>query len=76
MAILTRRSGGITNGFISGYKREELIQKLGRIEHAAPGLLEKMCDDHCRYPLEAEDSGELEGICEACPVRRVMDMID
>ena len=33
MAKLTRRtSRGITDGFLSNYKRDDLIQKLGHIE--------------------------------------------
>ena len=34
-----------------------------------------MCDGHCRFPMEA-DEYELSGICEACPVTRVLDMIE
>lgn len=75
MAMLTRRGNGITAGFISGYKREDLVQKLGRIEAAAPALLEQMCDGHCRFPMEA-DEYELPGICETCPVTRVLEMIE
>lgn len=75
MAQLTRRGNGITAGYISGYKREDLVQKLGRIEAAAPALLKKMCDEHCRFPMEA-DEYELPGICEVCPVTRVLDMIE
>ena len=62
MAQLTRRGNGISAGYISGYKRDDLVQKLGRIEHAAPELLKKMWDDHCRYPLEAYE-WELSSIC-------------
>jgi len=75
MVRMTKRGHGITDGFVSGYKREDLVQKLGRIEHGAPELLKKMCDEHCRFPMEA-DEYELSGICEACPVTRVLDMIE
>lgn len=75
MALLTKRGNGITAGYISNYKREDIVQKLGRIEHAAPELLKKMCDGHCRFPLEA-DEWELSSICESCPITRVLDMIE
>jgi len=75
MAKLTRRSLGICDGFISGYKRDELVQKLGNIEHRGEGLIRDICDHACRYPTEA-DPDELSTICEACPVTRLMEMID
>ena len=75
MALLTKRGSGLNTGFVSGYKREEMVQKLGRIEHAAPQLLKKLCDGNCRFPMEA-DEYELTEICEVCPVTRVLEMIE
>ena len=74
MPKLTRRGLGITEGFISGCKRDELIQKLGHIEHQGEQLARDICDHACRYPTEA-DPDELTTICEACPVTRLMEMI-
>jgi len=75
MAKLNRRSSGLTDGFVSGYKRDELIRKLGHIEHSAEDLIGQMCDHYCRHREEANEIG-LEFICEACPMTRLMEMID
>ena len=75
MAKLTRRSLGISDGFISGYKKDEIVQKLGHIEHSGTQVASDICDHCCRYPKEA-DPDELTTICEACPVTRLMEMIE
>ena len=75
MARLTKRSSGITDGYISGYKRDELIQKLGAIEHGFDSLAENICDHYCQHRADAEEFG-LEFICESCPMTRLMEMID
>lgn len=75
MARLTRRSSGITDGFISGYNRDDLIQKLGHIEHRAEDLVGQICDHYCRHREEANELG-LEFICENCPMTQLMEMID
>ena len=75
MPKLTRRGLGITDGFASGYKRDELIQKLGNIEYRGQELAGDICDHVCRYPGEA-DPEEMDSICEACPVTRMMELID
>lgn len=74
MPKLTKRSLGICDGFISKYKRDDIIQKLGYIEHGAEAVAREMCDYGCRFPLEA-DEDELATICEACPMTRLMEMI-
>lgn len=75
MPKLTKRSLGILDGFASRYQRDELIQKLGHIEHKGVELVEEICDHCCRHPGEA-DPDELTCICEACPVTRLREMLD
>lgn len=77
MAKLTRRtSRGITDGFISGYKRDDLIQKLGALEYGGEQLMEQVCDGVCRLREEAEDPMEMDSICEGCPVTQLMDLLE
>ena len=75
MPKLTRRSSGITDGFLSNYRRDELIQKLGHIEYQAEDLIGQVCDNYCRHREEARELG-LEFICDGCPMTRLMEMID
>lgn len=75
MARLTKRSIGLTDGYISGHKRDELIQKLGQIEYQAEDLIGQICDRYCRHREEARELG-LEFICENCPMTQLMEMID
>lgn len=75
MAKLTRKCQGITSGFTSGYKRDDLIQKLGHIEYQGEKLVGGICDHVCRYMVDAEPE-EMDTICEACPVTGLMDLID
>lgn len=74
MAKLTKRSLGLTDGYSSSYKRDDLIQKLGQLEYAGSQIAQEMCDFGCRYPMEA-DAYELDSICDACPIRRLVDML-
>lgn len=75
MPRLTRRSSGLGDGFVSDHKRDELIQKLGSIEHRSEDLIGQMCDHYCRHREEANEIG-LEFICEDCPMTQLMAMID
>ena len=75
MPKLTRRGLGITDGFASGYKRDDLIQKLGHIEYQGEQLVGGICDHVCRYMVDAEPE-EMDSICEACPVTRLTELID
>lgn len=74
MARLTKRSMSLVDGFHSDHSKHELVQKLGYIEHRGEELAGEICDYGCRYPLEA-DADELRGICDACPVTRMMELI-
>lgn len=75
MPKLTKRGLGIMDGFTSRYQKDELVQKLGHIEHRGVELTADICDHCCRYPLEA-DPDELTTICEACPVTRLRELLD
>lgn len=75
MAKLTKRSLGLTDGYASNYKRDDLIQKLGRLEYAGSQIVQEMCDYGCRFPQEA-DAYELDSICGVCPIRRLVDMLE
>lgn len=75
MARLTRRSNGITDGFVSGYKRDELLQKLGNIEHRSEPLAEQICESYCKHREDADEIG-MEFICESCPLTALMEMIE
>ena len=75
MARLTRSGSGITDGYVSGYRRDDLVQKLGAIEHLFESLAEKICDHYCQHRADAEEFG-LEFICENCPMTRLMELIE
>lgn len=75
MPRLTKRSSGLTNGFCSNYRRDDLIQKLGHIEHSAEDLIGQMCDNYCLHREEANELG-LEFTCEGCHITQLMSMIE
>ena len=75
MARLTRSGSGITDGYVSGYKRDDLIQKLGAIERHAEDLIGRMCYEYCKHREDAQTYG-LEFICESCPMTQLMEMIE
>lgn len=68
------RCSGIKRGYWSAKTKEEVVQKLGAIEHRADDLLGKICDYGCRFPYEA-DQEELDGICQECPVTKLAELI-
>ena len=74
MPQLTIRSLSLMEGYSSDADKKKLVQKLGHIEHRAEDLASDICDHCCRYPKEA-DAEELPTICEACPAKRLMEMI-
>ena len=75
MAKLTRRSSGITDGFVSNYRRDDLIRKLGHIEHHGKDLIGQVCDRYCKFREDANEIG-LDFVCEGCPMTLLMGMID
>lgn len=73
--FLTRKSERY--GWFSAAKKQELVDKLGPIEHQAEELFEKLCDSYCRYTSAAsgKTQDELLDICEGCPLSRLGDLI-
>lgn len=47
MRLTSERCSGIKTGYWSTAKKEELVQKLGEIEHHAPRLIKTACDKKC-----------------------------
>ena len=75
MKYTSERRNGIKSGFWSPHSKEVVAQKLGAIERDAPALIEKICDDHCRFRASASDEGSLqEQHCSTCPVTRLYDL--
>lgn len=74
-AFLTRK--GERSGWFSMSKKQELVDKLGPIEHQAEELLEELCGNYCRYTSAAsgKTGDELLDICEDCPLSRLRDLI-
>lgn len=31
-------------------------------------VIEKMCDEYCKWPFNTEDQAELNKICDSCPL--------
>ena len=73
--FLTRKSERY--GWFSTAKKQELVDKLGPIEHQAEELFEVLCDSYCRYTSAAsgKTQDELLDICEGCPLSRLGDLI-
>lgn len=77
MAKLTsQRVNGIRSGYWSPAKKEELVQRLGSLEHLGPDMLGDICDHCCKYPEQygLEDERRLE-ICDKCPMNHLMRMM-
>ena len=64
-------------GWFSKAEKQELVDKLGPIEHQAEELFEILCDRYCRYTSAAsgKTQDELLDICEGCPLSRLGDLI-
>ena len=48
--LTSERRNGIKTGYWSPKTKEEVVQKLGAIEHRAGDLITQVCDDCCRHP--------------------------
>ena len=68
------RRNGIRTGYWSPKTKEEIVQKLGVIEHQAEGLIGRACDDYCRMSVNA-DPEEFEQICKECPINKLAELI-
>lgn len=68
MRLTSERVNGIKTGYWSPEKKEELVQKLGAIEHKAPDLLKRCCVYIC-------GTSEERGPCADCPVRELEGLV-
>ncbi len=73
MALLTKRSMGLGDGYRSGYSRPQLIDKLGGIEYKGPDLAGEICEKVCKH---LETAYDLSDLCELCPLKQLMDLIE
>ena len=65
--LTSERVNGIKTGYWSPSKKDDLVQRLGRIEHESPRLIEQICDDCCKHPFEMGQE-ELDERCQVCPL--------
>ena len=88
IALVTGASYGIGFAIATAYAeagativfndiKQELVDKLGPIEHQTEELLEELCGNYCRYTSAANGKtrDELLDICEDCPLSRLGDLI-
>lgn len=76
MPRLTKRYlRGADIGYEAIGSQEAAINKLGRIETRGPELLNRVCDYSCRILMEA-DPDEREGLCQECPVTKLLRIIE
>jgi len=71
MRTLTmERVSGIKSGYWSPAKKEDLVQKLGRIEHRGGPLIRQACGK-CPVPDKHR-----ENTCPGCPLTALTQMIE
>lgn len=73
MKLTSERVNGIKAGYWSAAKKDELVQKLGAIEHLAPRLLKNTCIGVCLH--SPEDDREQDEVCRGCPVYELMILV-
>lgn len=76
ICMLTKK--GEKTGWYSMYKKEDLVNKLGPIEHEAEEILEQICEKRCAFrrpPLLPENQEDMDAICEDCPMNRLAQLI-
>lgn len=72
--LTSERVNGIKAGYWSAAKKDELVQKLGAIEHLAPRLLKKTCIGVCLH--SPEDDREHDEVCRGCPVYELTMLVE
>lgn len=73
--LTSERCNGIKSGYWSSKTKEEVVQKLGTIEHRAGDLITQVCDDCCRHPYETQDQTEMDEKCAGCAMTRLAELI-
>ena len=66
--LTSERCNGIKPGYWSPAKKDDLIQKLGRIEAEGPRLINETCDLLCHMQVNAAE-------CADCPLKRLYKVI-
>ena len=64
MKLTSERSNGIKTGYWSPARKDDLVQRLGAIEHKAPALLREICRKKCIVLARDRMSGSRCGGCE------------
>jgi|GEM_PF-5402700 len=72
--LTAERVNGIRTGYWSPVKKDELIQKLGPLEHHGERLLGEICDRVCRFAYQQDELPEEQ--CEQCPVEKLAKMLE
>lgn len=67
--LTSRRVNGIKSGYWTTASKEDVVQKLGRIEELGRYLIFSACTAHCHMQVNADE-------CNACPLRDLEKMID
>lgn len=73
--LTSERCNGIKHGYWSPKTKEEVVQKLGTIEHRAEDLIVQVCDDCCRHLYEVRDQTEMDEKCAGCALTRLAELI-
>lgn len=69
--LTCERCSGIKSGYWSPARKDELVQKLGAIEHKAPPLLWEICRKKC----VVMDREQMTDECSSCPVYKLSGLI-
>lgn len=72
--LTSERMSTTKGGYWSPSRKDDLVQKLGAIEHRAPALAADVCSQICQYPGKLTQE-ELEARCETCPLDQMMKLI-
>lgn len=72
MKLTSERCSGIKNGYWSPARKDDLIQRLGQIEHHGPRLLQIVCNKKCLHNDRERMSGAL---CADCEIYKLARMI-
>lgn len=74
MARLTREKT-TGSGYLSKAKKDELIQRLGGIEHGYEKYMEQVCDQLCKHLDTLTEQDELDKHCDRCPLNILENLI-
>lgn len=73
--LTSKRVHGANTGYWSPSRKDELVQKLGAIEHKAHELRTEICVYACRFPSSERILMD-NSPCKSCPLIELMSMID